>query len=187
MPTNQDIQLLPETRRKIDIRMPGGNRFLLSGIACLVVVLAIGFYFDYLSNKLEKSVNTLNSELLDLDSKRDKGFENNVKILKRQLALISGFVDNHIYWSIALQKLETLLQNKVQLTRLDFQKLENYNEISIGGKTINYSLLAKQLAAFLSDSSIEDIDLQNAETKSSGLIDFNLKLKIKSSAMQNEQ
>lgn len=186
MPVNQDIQLLPETRRKIDVKMPGGNRFLLNGIGCLVIIMAIGFYFSYSSNRLEKSVNNLNSELLDLESKRDRGFENDIKIFKKQLALVSGFIDNHIYWSIALQKLETLLQNKVQLTRLDFQKLESHNEISIGGKTINYSTLAKQLAAFLSDSSVEDIDLQGAETKSSGLIDFNLKLKVKSSALQNE-
>lgn len=184
---NQDIQLLPETRKRIDIKTPGGNKVLLSAIAFLILMLGVGFYFSLRAGNLEKKVNSLNLDLANLESKRDEVFENNILITKQQLGLVSGYIDNHLYWTIMLIKLENLLQDKVQLTRLDFQKLDDYNEVSMGGKTINYSTLAKQMAAFLSDSAIQDIELQGAETKSSGLVDFNMKLKIKSSSLHNEQ
>ena len=187
MAYNQDIQLLLQSRKKVDVKMSGRNNLLIIGVLFLTAVLSVGFYLKFLVGNLENEISTLNSDIAKLESKRDKSFESNIQIIKQQLSLIAGFVDSHIYWTIALEKLEGLLQNKVQVTSLNFSKLDKYDEVTFGGRTINYSTLAKQMAAFLSDNKIEDIELQGVETKSAGVVEFSMILKIKPSALHHEQ
>ena len=183
---NQDIQLLPETRKKIDVVAPGGNRILIGGVLFLAIVLAGGFYFTYKAGQLEDQVTSLNADLATLESKRDKSFEDNIRIVKQQLELVSGYINKHLYWTRVLKKIETLLQQNVQLTRMDFQHGVEESTVSVSGKVINYSTLARQIAALLSDDKVKDVDLQGAESKSTGLIEFNMKIRLKPSALYNE-
>ena len=187
MAYNQDIQLLPQTKRKIDINTPGGNKLLVGGVVILALALAAGFYFRYNVGNIEKELIDLNTKLAANELRRDRAFEKEIQILRKQLNLVSGFLENHVYWTITYRKLESLLEDKVQLTRLDFTRIgDGGGEIAFGGKTTSYSILAKQMAAFLSDSSVEDVELQGAESRSSGLIEFSMKLKIKPSAFHHE-
>src|SRR3989344_2599281 len=123
MSKNGEIQLLPEKRTKIELGgSRGRERLFTTGVVLLVIVLALGGVLLYLKTKLEQDIARIDSELIALESKRDKAFEKEVLITKKQLGLVAGLLDNHVHWTGILTKIEDLLQGKVKITSLKLQK-----------------------------------------------------------------
>ena len=59
MPGSNGLQLLPETRRRIDINVPGENKLIYTGITVLVLILAlVGGLYLY-KNNLENKIASL--------------------------------------------------------------------------------------------------------------------------------
>lgn len=174
MPDHGGIQLLPETRRKIEIKTPGENRWLYAGVTVVIlVVIAVGGLLFY-KGGLEEKLAQLDSDLAKLEEQRDKKVENNLLILDKQLSLITKLLNNHIFWTKALGKIEVLTNPQVQYQTfvggVDDGKLE------LKALTFNYTLLAKQIAAYVSDDSIKDVDLSDVHVRTDGKLEFSLKL-----------
>src|SRR3989338_1887467 len=162
MPNQNGLQLLPETIRKIEVKVPGENRLVYAGITVLVLVLIVtgGLYFY--KNGLEEQ--------------RDKNAEGNLLTLSKQLSLISNLLDSHIVWSKALGKVEGLLQPQVQF--LSFSAAISDNRFEFKALATNYTVVARQIAAFVSDDSIKDIELTNVHVLTSGKLEFSIKLEF---------
>ena len=176
MPNQNGLQLLPETRRKIEVRVPGENRLIYAGTAILVLTLILtgGLYFY--KSSLEDSKTGLDAQIINLEKDRDKKVEANLLTLSKQLSLISTLLDSHIVWSKALSKVEGLLQPQVQF--LSFSAAVSDNRFEFKALATNYTVVARQIAAFVSDDSIKDVALNNVHVLTTGKLEFSIKLEF---------
>ena|SRR3989338_11460078 len=182
---NQDIQLLPETRTRLDLGTNGGKKFFISGAAILAVSVALVLLLSWYKGSLEQRISQIDSDLTALESKRDKKFENNLLVLDRQISLVASLLDKHVYWSTALDKVERLLQTQVQITRVE---LKEHSIIEVDGVAANYSTVAKQIAAFLTDSAVDDVGLRGVRATNTGVVEFTMQIKIKpESLLKNDK
>ncbi len=176
MPDQNGLQLLPETRRKIEVKVPGENRLIYAGTTILVLMLVVtgGLYFY--RGTLEDTKSRLDAEIINLEKDRDKKIETSLLTLSKQLSLISTLLDSHIIWSKALSKIENLLQPQVQF--LSFSAAISDNRFEFKALANNYTVVARQIAAFVSDDSIKDVSLTDVHVLTTGKLEFSIKLEF---------
>ncbi|OGN05878.1 MAG: hypothetical protein A2746_00815 [Candidatus Yanofskybacteria bacterium RIFCSPHIGHO2_01_FULL_44_22] len=174
MPDKNGLQLLPETRRKIEVKVPGENRTVYAGIAVLVLVVAAAAGLYFFGNSLGNKIIGLDGELNNLENQRDKKAEANLLVLDKQLSLISVLLNDHIYWSKAMAKVESLLQGQVQFENLAAATPDS--KFDFKALAANYTTIARQIAAFMSDESIKDVVLNNVNTLTNGKLEFNMQI-----------
>ncbi len=174
MPDQGGLQLLPETRKKIEIITPGENRLLIIGAAILaiVVVLAGGLYFY--KNSLENKLASLDAEIAALEQSRNRQSEQNILVFNKQLSTLSDRLNKHTYWTTAFSKIEGLTQSQVQFGNLTATAADN--RIEFKAMAANYTTIARQIAAFLSDESITNINLSKVNTLTNGRLEFTMQI-----------
>ena len=176
MSDQNGLQLLPETRRKIEINVPGENRLVYLGITVLILMLVTigGLYFYRITLGDRKT--ELDAKIIRLEKDRDKKVETNLLILSKQISLISTLLDSHVVWSKALGKIEGLLQPQVQF--LSFSAAISDNKFEFKALANNYTVVARQMAAFVSDDSIKDVELNNVHVLTTGQLELSIKLEF---------
>lgn len=174
MPDQGGIQLLPETRRKIDIKTPGENRWIYAGVAALVLVISMSAGMAYYRSGLENQVAGLDADIANLEKQRDKKVEANLLTLSKQLSMTTKFLNDHIFWSKALAKVEALTNPQVQFST--FNAMADEGKFEIKASTLNYTVLARQIASYVSEDSIKDIDLSDVHTLTTGRLEFTIRL-----------
>lgn len=179
------LQLLPETRRRIDIKVPGENRFVFIGAAILAVVLVLFLGINFYNGSLVNKIASIDNDLINLEKQRDKANEASLLLLDKQLALISTLLNNHIYWSQGLAKIEGLLQNQIQFETFAASTIDN--RFTFKALAANYTVVARQIAAFISDESIKDTSLNSVNTLTNGKLEFNMKLDLNRPKFLNQQ
>lgn len=179
------LQLLPESRKKVEIKREGENKLLILGVAILILIIAAfvasNFYLTSLSNELA----VLDSQYLDIENQRDDEAEENIMTINRQLSLISSLLDNHIFWSQGFEKFE-----KLTLPELRFKSLVGVSggeKIDFKINTLNYTNIAKQVSAYLSDSAVLDVDINNTTVLPNGTVDADLSIKFDQVDFLNKQ
>ncbi|HXK40757.1 MAG: hypothetical protein A3G03_01765 [Candidatus Taylorbacteria bacterium RIFCSPLOWO2_12_FULL_44_15c] len=174
MPNGGGLQLLPETRKKIEIITPGENRLLIIGAAVLaiVAVLAGGLYFY--KNSLENKLVSLDAEIAALEQKRNRQAEQNILVFNKQLSMLSDLLNKHSYWTTAFSKIEGLTQSQIQFDSLTATMADN--RVDFKATAANYTTIARQIAAFLSDESITDINLSKVNTLTNGRLEFTMQI-----------
>ncbi len=174
MSDQNGLQLLPETRRKIEIKIPGENRLIYMGITVLVLMLVLVGGLYYYKTTQEANKTDLDAQIVKLEKSRDKKVESNLLTLSKQLSLISGLLNSHVLWSKALSKVEGLLQPQVQFETFSATVADNRFEFK--ALATNYTIVARQIAAFVSDDSITDIALNNVHVLTTGKLEFSVRL-----------
>ncbi len=166
------LQLLPGTKKKLGIKVPGENKFLYIGSAILGAVLVTSFALARYEKSLGGKIENINSQLLTIEQQRDKEAETSLSILKKRLDLTGNFIDNHKYWTKALSRITSLLQKEVQL--ISFSGGTEENSIGIEGYALSFTVLARQIASFLTDDAIQDLTLGLTDPTSNGTIRFTM-------------
>ncbi|MEX1064192.1 MAG: hypothetical protein WD898_03745 [Candidatus Paceibacterota bacterium] len=167
------LQLLPETRKKIEVKVPGQNRLLIMGVIVIVVVLALYFGLTFYKQSLESSIATLDTQLFELERSRDRELETNILNVQQQLSVVNPLLKSHLIWSDAFERIQNLTQPQVQYKSLNAEF--NSRTIFINAVAANYTTVARQIAAFYSDDSIVDLDLSEARSLPSG-VDFSIEV-----------
>jgi len=170
------IQLLPENRKRIDVKIPGENRLIYIGMTLIVFVLVLAGGLWLYSNNLSKQIKADDEQLAALEKQRDSKAEQNLLTLSKQLSLTKQILKNHVYWSMGLSKIESALQNNVQFK--SFSATLNEKSFNVQALSDSYSTIAKQLAAFVSDDSVKDVTLNNVSTLTSGKLNFNIRVEF---------
>lgn len=165
------LQLLPGTKKRLGIKVPGENRFLYIGSAILGAVIVTSFWLNFSSNALRGELKSLDDQLAVLDQKRNKQAESNIRLIQRQLALASELIDGHVYYSQAILKLSSLTQENIQIENL---AVGSDGKMIFGGLATNYTVIARQMAALLADDSVIDLTLGKMESQGNGMIKFGM-------------
>jgi hypothetical protein len=168
------LQLLPESRRRIDVKVPGQNRPVTWSVILLVLVGSIYGGLIWYSGSLDSQIAEADNQLAAIDKGRDKTSENNLLTLSKQMAITGQIINNHTFWSIAFSKLEAGLAGSVQFK--SFSAVAADNTVYIRAITDTYSTIARQLAAFIGTDGVTDVNLDGVSTLTSGKLDFNVKL-----------
>lgn len=171
------IQLLSESRKKIEVFVPGSNRILNFGFGVLVLSLVIWGGLRWYRSYLTNSLTALDGELLALEQQRDKKTEQALSIFQKQNVLISEMLKKHLYWTEGFAKIEALLSPQIQFETFSASAIQN--TIDFKALAANYTAIAKQIAAFTSSASIEDVTLSNVANLTNGKLQFNMNIKFK--------
>lgn len=174
MPSGGGLQLLPETRKKIEIITPGENRSLIIGAIVFVIaaVLAGGLYFY--KNSLENKLVFLDAEIAALEQQRNKQAEQNILVFNKQVSMLSDLLNKHYYWTTGLSKIEGLTQGQIQFDNMTAAAADN--KIDFKATAANYTTIARQIAAFVSDESIRDVNLNKVNTLTNGRLEFTMQI-----------
>src|SRR3989344_3160238 len=78
MPNEGGLQLLPETRKKIEIIIPGENRLLVIGAVVLAISAALAGSLYFYNNYLEDKLVSLDGKLAALEQNRNRQSEQNI-------------------------------------------------------------------------------------------------------------
>jgi Tfp pilus assembly protein PilN len=108
---------------------------------------------------------------LAINEKRDLKGEELLKITKQQIDTTSNLIKNHTYWTQGLYKIASLIQNEVQV-----ESLSVTDKISLNIVASNYATVAKQIASFIYDDSIKDVEIGKIDPSANGLLGLSITL-----------
>ncbi len=174
MPDVGGLQLLPETRKKIEVRVPGQNRPVVLSSIFVLVILGLYLGLMFYNNSILSSVTQADEQLAVLERSRDKKLEQKLLGLKSQLSVIGPLVSSHFFWSQGLSKVQSLVQPQVQFKSINADGPAA--KIVFQATAASYTTIAKQIAAFYADDSITDIVLNKATSLPTGQVDFTMQL-----------
>lgn len=173
MPQN-GIQLLPESRKEIEVKIPGENRLLFLGSAVLIIVVVLFVGLNLYVSSFQAKIDSLDSELKILDSQRDKPAEQLILLAKDQFTAVEGIVSNHIVWSHILRKFQIKTSPQFQFKVMKGSFAENKADIE--AEAANYTVIARQISSYLSEEIVKDIKLNEIKLLPSGRISVNMRI-----------
>lgn len=173
MPQN-GIQLLPESRKEIEVKIPGENRLLLLGSALLIIVIALFASFNLYASSFQAKIDDLDSELKALDSQRDKTAEQLILLAKDQFTTVEGIIGDHIVWSHILRKFQIKTSPQFQFKVMKGVFAENKADIE--AEAANYTVVARQISSYLSEEIVKDVKLNEIKLLPSGRLSVNMKI-----------
>lgn len=176
MDRKESLQLLPGTKKRLGIKVPGENRFLYVGSAILGATLVTIFTFSRYQASLETQIKQMNDQLITLEQARDKEGEQNLRLVKDRVELTGKLLNEHVYWTEALSTIVNLLQSNTRFK--SFSADVNAGTIGISIQVSSYTVLARQVASFLTEEGISDISLGRISPASSGVLETTLDIKF---------
>lgn len=173
MPQN-GIQLLPESRKEIDIKIPGENRLLFLGSAMLVIIIVLYAGLSFYASSFQAKVDELDSELKALDGQRDKAAEQLILLAKDQFTTVEEIINSHIVWSHILRKFQAKTSPQFQFKVMKSSFAEN--KVDIEAEAANYTVVARQISSYLSEELVKDIKLSEVKLLPSGRLSVNMRI-----------
>lgn len=170
------LQLLPETRKKIDLHMPGQNKLLFLALFFLALIAIVYLLLLGYKNSLLSAVTSIDSQLAELEKSRDKKLEFRLLDLQKQLLVINPIIDSHVFWSEALGKIQSVIQPQVQVQLLNSDM--NSKKVVIKGLASSYTTVARQIAAFYTMEAVTDITLNKIQAQPTGKVEFTMEVKF---------
>jgi Tfp pilus assembly protein PilN len=168
------LQLLPETRKKIEYHAPGHNRLLIFSVVFLAFIFAVYGGLVYYQKSVQGQLDTINSALVKNEQARSKTDEDMLLNLKDNLAVASNMLTQHLPWSQALTHIQALIVPQVQFENLTVKF--DQKQYSFKALAVSYAAVAKQVAAFYSDGAITNIVMGNITAQPDGTVEFSVQL-----------
>ncbi len=169
-----NLQLLPGTTRRIEIHRRGENKYLIISVIFAVLIGALYLGVSAYLNSIVTSVQALDSELLNVEKSRDKEAEEKLLILKDKLGVTGDLLSNHLFWSYAADTVQKLTQPQVQFKNWGADNTSF--KINIKAEAASFVVLAKQVAAFLSNDAFINVSVGKVTSLPTGRIEFDLQL-----------
>ena len=177
MPELRGFQLLPQTKKGLAAKEPSENRFVILAAALSAIVLALFLVGTLYASTLNKKIGNINQDIIELEKQRNPQAEKKLAVLSKQARQMSAVLDNHVFWTKALSIFSRLLQSQTQVK--SFNAALSSNTLEFNGLVANYTVLAKQIAAFRSNNAIDDIALGEVHSTISGRLEFSMKILFK--------
>lgn len=170
------IQLLPETRKRIEVKVPGENRWLSVGIISALIAAGAYIGMNFYTQSLQTQLDDLDAELVLVEKSRDKKMEAELVSLGKQANLMSKLLANHVFMTKALGQIEKLMHGELQLK--NFSASAPKEQIGFNATARSYTTIARQIASFTADDSIKDLTLGNIRSMNTGNFEFGMEFKF---------
>ena len=164
------IQLLPETRKSIQVIRPKERRQFFLGLGILVLVFVFYFVLGFYLDTKENALGVVSGQILDLEKTRNKNTEAEILKIAKQISASTTLVSNHTLWSLGLGRIERLIQGDVQLDSLNLELLQN--SINFSAQASGFISVARQVSGLLADDSIMNIELNQVKSLANGRVSF---------------
>jgi len=142
---------------------------LYIGSVILGAVLVSMFAFGRYELTLEDRIGQINDQIVVLEQSRNKNEEKNLRLVKERIVLTSRLLNDHIHWTKAFDSVTGLLQNGIRFK--SFTGDTATSKININVQATNYTVLAKQAAAFLTEANLSDFSLSKIAPLTSGILE----------------
>jgi hypothetical protein len=174
----KEIQLLPNTRKKISYSATGRSKLLVLSFVFIGLLAGVYFGLVYYKNSATKNLNNIDQELVANEEARSKTDEDMLLRLKNSLAIIGPLLKNHVLWSDALAHMQSLINPQVQFDSLMVDSAKE--EYTFKAFASSYSTVAKQISAFYADDAIKDLSVGKITGQPDGKVDFTIQLSLDS-------
>lgn len=174
MAQNSEIQLLPERRKEIEVKIPGENRTLFLGFAIAGIVLVSFLAVSIYSSSIKGDIDLLASEIKSLDAQRNKDVETQILSVQNHFTIVGEILNDHLVWSYLLGKIQSKTSPQFQFNTMAISIDDE--RISVEGEIVNYTVLARQIASYLSDEVIKDVTLDEARLLPTGRIRVTMRI-----------
>lgn len=174
MPDSGGLQLIPQTKRKIEIHRPGQNKFLFISLGVLVIFSALALLSSWYKSSIESKIEEVNLKISEVENESRALAEEKreIKILANQFNTIRSLIDQHIFWSRGLALLEANIRPDVEFVSMNANTTED--KISLNGRASNYSSVARQIAALFREPSIKNVAVSGISASSELGVEFDL-------------
>lgn len=170
------LQLLPETRKRIEVRVPGQNKPVFRSAIFVLVVIGIYFGFLIYQKSLSRQIDLVKEDFLKFEKSRDKENEQKLLDFKDQLANINPLLSGHIIASEAFVRLQRLIEPTVQFQNLGLDLAKG--EYLFVAAADSYATIAKQAAAFYKDGGVTNVLVNKADNLPTGRVEFTMTLNL---------
>lgn len=174
--SNGGLQLLPETRRKIDVYIPGQNRWLALGLGWVILVVLVWGGLWFYRHAVEGKIADADRALKQIDDSRQPADEAKLLQLKAAITAAKPVLAGHVVWSTALARVQGLVLPAVQFDNLS-AKLDK-QEYNFKAFASSFVTVAKQIAAFYSDDAITNLEIGRLTARPDGKVEFTAKLTL---------
>lgn len=168
-----ELELLPEKRTKLEFKPPQKFRATL---LILIVVFVVYGGLNFYNQSLENKVNDIDAVLISNNANRDKAKEEKILSVREKLIQAKNLLNEHPLWSEGFKKIQNLTLPSVQFKNINITLKEK--KIEFSATAPDFITIARQGANFLSEPSIEDIQINQLKALPSGNVEFSMKLEI---------
>ena len=131
--------LSPSSARKIDVKVPGENRLLYSGVAIFVLILiAIGGLYFY-KGLMKRNISTMENSLNSAKERFEPAKIVQLQVLDKRLNASNEILSKHIAISPIFETFQSITLKNISYTKFNYGVDENNN----GGIIIKMSGIAK--------------------------------------------
>lgn len=168
------LQLLPETRKRIEVQVPGENRYITIGIVALALVFGLYIALKLYAGTLDDQLAALDKQIADQELSRDKKAEQELLAVSQQAMVMKQLLGSHIFWTNAFSRLSRLYQADMRMK--SFNAISTPSSLKFDATASSYSAVAHQIASFLADDGIKDVTLGNIRSNEAGTVEFSVEL-----------
>lgn len=177
MPYKGGVQLLPETQRRPTLASyTSGNSYFYAAVVIIIGVLALGAVISSYSYSLKDKIATIDGQMGESEKARTKEIEQELVAASRQSKIMKQLLAGKMYWTQALDMMERMTQSSVSLTRLEANATKG--TISFRASADSYASVARQIAAFVSVTGVDDITVKSIKANARGRVEFDGELLI---------
>jgi len=185
MPYKGGVQLLPETQRRPTLASyTSGNTYFYTGVAIGIAIIIIGAILGSYKANLKDSIASLDGQLQATEDSRDKDQETTLLNVAKQSKITKSLLANKLYWSQALGYVEQMTQSQVRLISMDADASKG--TIGFHATADTYASVARQLAAFVAGTGVDDMAINSMQTTPQGVVEFSGTLQINTKTMLNK-
>lgn len=168
------LQLLPETRKRIEIQVPGENRYITIGIVVLVFIVGVTVALKLYAGTLDDQLAALDKQIADQELSRNKKAEQELLAVSQQATVMKQLLSGHIFWTNAFSRLSRLYQADMRIK--SFNAVSSPSSLKFSATASSYTTVARQLASFLADDGVKDVTLGNIRSSETGAVEFSVEL-----------
>jgi hypothetical protein len=185
MPYKGGVQLLPETQRRPTLASyTSGNSYFYAAVTLGVVFLVLSAILGGYKANLNDQIAALDGKMSVQENARNKTQEQELVNASKQSNVMKGLLAGKLYWSQALDRMQQMMQTSVTMTDFDAQAAKG--TITFRATADSFASVARQLAAFVAATGVNDITINSIKSVSAG-VEFDGILLIDTNAMLKKQ
>ncbi len=173
---------MPESQRRPTLRSyTSGNAYFYTAIAIGVIMLVVSAILGGYKASLVEKIGALDGQMLTEEKARNKDQEKQLVAASQQSRIMKQLLASKVYWSQALQRMQQMMQASVSLTNLDASLKEK--KITFKATADTYAAVARQIAAFVAATGVNDVAVGTVKINQRGTIEFDGTLQIDTKAL----